>query len=417
MVTGLSLLWSDPTMRRAVILFLAVGFVLRLAAPAVAFHGITPPLLQIPPEGENPGTIQHPHWGGLRYVLFDSDADPLGTGSTGRQLFFFDLRVRDTAGDLAITQLTSGPGNHQRPRTGRRAVKVAFEAQPGGAGPSQIMLVDRRTGVKSQLTAGASSSLNPAVDDGERIIVFESSADFFGTGAGGTQIYKIDLRHANLTCPFPCLLNGNGGLTQITNKTGNNRNASTSNSGKVIVFESDADLLNQGQTENQIYLYDGKNGSLTLLSHGPGAARNPSVTRDGGSIVFESDANLTGGNPSGTQLFLHRRNKAALQQLTAAPGGACTKPAIASDGHAVAFLSSDNLLGLGTTGPEVYSYNLKKNYLVQLTNAPANVSDPSYSSGVFSVFLADGDIAGNGSPGTQLYLINLFALGNNQTVP
>ena len=120
-----------------------------------------------------------------------------------------------------------------------------------------------------------------------------------------------------------------------------------------------------------------RTASLTLLSHGPGAARNPSVTRDGGSIVFESDANLTGGNPSGTQLFLHRRNKAALQQLTAAPGGACTKPAIASDGHAVAFLSSDNLLGLGTTGPEVYSYNLKKNFLVQLTNAPANVSDPS----------------------------------------
>jgi Tol biopolymer transport system component len=393
---------------------LVVMLVLR-AGTAEAFHYITPTLVQIPAIGQNPGAIHNPHWGGLRYVLFDSDADLLNSGSTGRQVFYFDLQERDVPGLLAIHQLSTAPlDDSQRPRTGRRNVLIAYDARPGGVGARQLMLVDRRNGARSQLTAGAFDSTNASVDDAERILVFESAADFLGSGFGGTQIYEIDLRKAQLGCPFPCAQSGNAGLTQITHKTGNNRNAATSTGGKSVVFESDADLLDQGQTENQVYLYDGKSGVLSLLSHGPGASRNPSVTRDGGRIIFESDANLTGSGTGGTQIFLHKRTKSTLTQLTFVPGGACTKPAVSANGHAMAFLSSDDLLGLNSTGPELYSYDLKKNFLVQLTDAPATVTDPAYASGVFTVFLADGDIANNGSPGTQLYLVNLYALGSNQ---
>jgi Tol biopolymer transport system component len=132
--------------------------------------------------------------------------------------------------------------------------------------------------------------------------------------------------------------------------------------------------------------------------------------------VFESDANLLGNGTGGTQLFLYRRNKHTLSQLTAAPGGACTNPSVSSNGHAVAFLSSDDLLDHGSTGPEVYSYDLKKNFLLQLTDAPSAVTSPAYASGVFTVFLADGDVAGTSSPGMQLLLVNLYALAG-QTVP
>ncbi len=403
-------------MPRAVrlLLILACGL---YAVPAAAFHYITPPLLQIPPVGQHPGTIQHPSWGGLRHVLFDSDADLLSNGSTGRQIFFFDLQTRDVQGVLALTQLTTAPADdNQRAHTGRKAVSIVYDARIGGVGPRQLMLLDRRTGMLHQLTDGGGDSLNAAIDEGERMIVFESTADLLGAGAGGTQIYSIDLRKTLLGCPFPCLASGNAGLTQITTKTGNNRNAVTSNSGKFIYFESDADLLNIGQTESQIYLYDSRGTGLSLVSHGPGASRNPSVTRDGGRLVFESDADLTGLATGGTQLFLYRRNKASLRQLTAVPGGACTAPAVSSNGHAVAFLSSDDLLSNGSTGPEVYSYDLKKDSIVQVTDAPSSVSAPAYASGVFTVFLADGDLAGNGSPGTQLLLTNLFAL-RGQVVP
>ena len=407
-------------MRRAVILFFVLMFALRAFA-AEAFHYITPALLQIPPVGQNPGTIQDPRWGGLRYVLFDSDADLLSNGSTGRQIFVFDLQQRDTDGSLALTQVTTqvttAPlDDNRRPATGHHAVTIAYDAQIGGV--RQLMLTDRYTGIRTQLTNGAFDSTNASIDDGERVVVFESAADFFATGVGGTQIYRIDLRKALLGCPFPCRSNGNAGLLQITNKVSTNlgsRNAVTGSGGKSIVFESDADL-NGGQTENQIYLYDAKTELTSLVTQGPGAARNPTITRDGGRIIFESDADLTGSGTGGTQLFLYHRAKATLQQLTTPPGGACTNPSISSNGHAVAFLSSNALLGRGSVGPELYSYDLKKKILVQLTDAPASVSSPAYSSGVFTVFLAAGDIAGNGSPGTQLYLLNLFALGN-QAVP
>lgn len=403
-------------MPRAVVLF----FALVLALPAFcaeAFHYITPALLQIPPVGQDPGTIQNPTWGGLRYVVFDSDADLLNNGSTGRHIFVFDLQQRDVQGILALTQVTTANlDDSQRARTGRRAVNIAYDARLDGVGPRQVMLFDRRKGDRFQLTAGAFDSTHASIDDGERIVVFQSAADFFGTGAGGTQIYRVDLRKALLGCPFPCASSGNAGLTQLTNKTGNNHNPRTSNNGKSIVFESDADLLNVGQTENQIYLYASKTGFMSRVTYGPGAARNPSLTRDGGRIVFESDANLTGSGTGGTQIYFYKRNKASFQQITSSPNGSCTNPTISSNGHALAFLSSDDLLGLGSVGPELYSYNLKKGVLLQLTNAPSSVSAPAYASGVFTVFLADGDVAGNGSPGTQLLLVNLFALGN-QTVP
>jgi len=403
-------------MHRAVTLLFALALGL-CAAPAHAFHYITPPLLQIPPAGQNPGTIGNVHWAGLRFVIFDSDADLLTNGSTGRQVFVFDLQTRDVQGTLALTQVTTATtDDNQRARSGRRANQISYDARINGVGPRQVMLIDRRTGLRHQLTGGAFDSKNAVVDDGERVIVFESAADFFGTGAGGTQIYKIDLRKALLGCPFPCASSGNAGLTQITNKTGNNRDAVTSNSGKYIYFESDADLLNVGQTENQVYFYDAKANLLSLVSHGPGASRNPTVTRDGGRLVFESDANLLGNGTGGTQLFLYARNKHTLTQLTAASGGACTNPSVSSNGHAVAFLSSNDLLSLGSSGPEVYSYDLKKHFLLQLTDAPASVAAPAYASGVFTTFLADGDVAGTGSPGTQLLLVNLYALAG-QTVP
>jgi Tol biopolymer transport system component len=405
-------------MHRAVSqLFLFVLALGLCAAPAHAFHYITPPLLQIPPAGVSPGTIGNAHWAGLRYVIFDSDADLLNNGSTGRHIFVFDLQKRDVQKVLALTQVTTaGNDDNQRARSGRRAVQIAYDVRIGGVGSRQLMLIDRRTGLRHQLTGGTGDSQNAVVDDGERVIVFESSADFFNTGVGGRQIYKIDLRKTLLGCPFPCAESGNAGLTQITNKAGTSKNAVTSNSGKYIYFESDADLLNVGQNENQVYFLDAKKNLLSLVSHGPGASRNPTVTRDGGRLVFESDANLLGNGTGGTQLFLYRRNKHTLSQLTAAPGGACTNPSVSSNGHAVAFLSSDDLLDHGSTGPEVYSYDLKKNFLLQLTDAPSAVTSPAYASGVFTVFLADGDVAGTSSPGMQLLLVNLYALAG-QTVP
>ena len=87
-----------PTMRRAV----ASAVRARSWSACVPRRGISlhyaAAICRFRRSAQNPGTIQNPHWGGLRYVLFDSDADLLSNGSTGRQIFVFDLQERDVQG-------------------------------------------------------------------------------------------------------------------------------------------------------------------------------------------------------------------------------------------------------------------------------------------------------------------------------
>jgi len=389
--------------------------VLALARGAEAFHYVTPPLLQIT-AASGAGAVASPRWAGLRYVVFDTDADLLGTGSVGRQVFLFDLMERDLQGSQALCQITSGAGGSAHGSSGKRGQTIVYDTRPGGAGPRQIWLFERRTGARYALTAGTADSVNPTMDDASRAVVFESSADFFSTGTPGVQVYRIDLRSLDPSCPYPCATTANLGLTQITNKAGTSGKAVVSTGGKTVAFESDADLLGTGESETQVYAFDSKTGLTTALSQGPGASRNPTLNRSGGFVAFESDADLAGTGSGGTQIFLYRRSSGTLQQVTAAPGGSSRKPSLSSNGHALAFVSTDDLLGTGAVGPEIYSHDLRKATLSRITAAPASTSEPAYSAGVFATFLANGDLLGNGTSGTALYLVNLYAVGS-ATVP
>jgi len=226
-------------------LFAIFALVIVGASPAHAYHRKTPTLLQITPNGA--GTITNPRWAGFRYVVFDSDADLLGNSSSGRQVFYFDLQERDRTNLLSVHQLTNDAGDNRHGSTGSRAKVVAYDSLPGGVGPRQIMLVPRLSGAPWALTQGAGDSINPVMDDGGRFVVFESQADLLGLGFGGSQVYLADLRIANPTCPYPCLPSNNAGLTQITRKAGTSSNPVVSKAGKYVAFESDADLLNEGQ--------------------------------------------------------------------------------------------------------------------------------------------------------------------------
>src|SRR5262249_733714 len=157
-------------------------------------------------------------------------------------------------------------------------------------------------------------------------------------------------------------------------------NALTSNGGKAIVFESDADPLGNNITGNQVYLYDGKAGLTSALSHGSGFARNPTLSRDGGRILFESDEPLVGPRKP-PQVFLYRRSGSRTAQITSAPaGGACTNPSVSSEGGTLTFISADNLLNqVGSTGPELYLYNINKGILALLTDAPAALPSGAHS--------------------------------------
>jgi len=393
-------------MTRAAAIILALALLSPISASA--WHRRTPPALQITPA--NAGAVANPRWVGYRYVIFDSDADILQNGSQGRQIFAFDLQERDKTGLLSIRQLTTGPGDSQRASSGFHGKPIVFDAVAPELGTRQLFLTDLAGGAPRLLTRGSGESVNARMDDTERVVAFESNADLLGNGVAGTQLYLIDLKAMDPECPFPCPTTGNQGLTQITLRPGTSRNASPSKRGTMIVFESDADLLATGETEVQVYLANTVSHSIVALSHGPGASRNPTLSRNAGQVAFESDADLLGAGVGGTQIFLITRPGAPLVQLTSTPGGVSEQPSFSSKGKALAFLSNADLARTGSVGPQVYSYDVPHATLRQITNAPDATADPAYSAGVFAVFLADGDLLGNGSTGHQLYLVNLFAL-------
>jgi Tol biopolymer transport system component len=384
--------------------------VLAVAAPVSAWHRKTPTLLQITPKitPNSAGTITNPRWSGYRYVVFDSDADLLGNGSTGRQVFLFDLQERDRTGSLAVQQVSSGAGGAHG-STGTRGKSVVFDASPGGVGPRQIMVAPRG-GTVTAVTNGSADSINPVMDDSGRYVVFESQADLLGAGFGGSQIYLADLPLASTLCPYPCAASANAGLRQLTHKNGTSTHAVVNKGGKVVAFESNADLLNAGQNETQIYRVDVTNEVTMRLTHGPGASRHPTLAKSGKLIAFQSDADLLGNGSTGTQIFLHKLSTNTIDQVTAKPGGSSTSPSLESTGRGVIFVSSDDLLGNGSTGPQVYEFGIISGLLRQVTDASGTTSDPAYSAGVFTIFVSNADLLGNGTSGQGLYLVNLFAL-------
>ncbi len=383
--------------------FAALALALFAVTPAAAFHRKTDVVVQI--TGDGGGTIANPHWSGFQYVLFDSDADLVGNSNTTRQVFLYDLHEHDLTGARAIYQVTTGADDNRRGDGGMRAHAIVYDARPGGTGARQLLAVDRRAGTKHAITQGTADSVNVDVDDSGRWAVFESAADLLGGGgATGTQIYRLDLHHADPTCPFPCPANGNLGLTRVTNKAGTSRNAVTSRRGKSIAFESDADLLTPSVTGMHVYVFDA-DGTLARVSSGPRPSHNPTISRQGHVIAFESD-----DAAGGTQITLYKRATATSLAVTAVPGAHNTRPSFEASGRSLIFMSDADLVPNGSTGTQVFRYDVRARVLTQITHASA-IGQSAFSAGSFVTFVSSSDLLGNGSTGLDLYLVNLFKLG------
>lgn len=399
-------------MIRVVVAALLVS--LAVPGPAHALHRRTAGLVQVTPTS-GAGAVANPSWSGFRFMVFDSDADIVGNGNSTRQVFLFDLRQRNRDGSLGIVQITSGDGDYRHASAARRARKIAYDGRDSG-GVRQIFFLNRKNGALDAITAGTADSRNARLDEVGRVMVFESEADFFSTGATGSQIYLVDLRLADPACPYPCAANANAGLTQITNKNGHSHDASTSKAGKTIAFESDADLLGTGETANQIYVRD-ESGGLTLFSRGPGTGRNVSLSRNGRQIAFDSDSDLLSAGSTGRQIFMQRRLTLPVEMMTDAPAGTSRESSVSTRGRQVSFVSEDDLASVGSTGPELFVLSVRRGDIAQVTNGPSTImTQPAHSTGVFSAFVADGDLLGNGTSGVALYIVNLFQLGST-TVP
>lgn len=292
--------------------------------------------------------------------------------------------------------------------------------------------------VRLTTTAEQSMSLNPSLSDDGRVVVFESSANFFTGGlsdsfhairadiAGDPPVF-VDLAKTRIISPG---LSANGstiafasnedlvgqnadrnseifilntsGLKQVTHTTQNLWPSITSD-GSRVAFTSNGNPC----------LFDVTTGTLTRLSED--LASNPKLSGDGSKVYYQSGDVLvsldvstgirgivatavsklaiatgravsndgmrlvysaeTAANQS--QVFLYDARENGVRQLTQL-GSRSTdvplNPTISGDGKRVAFATRRKVISTSDGGVELYLYDIPSGQVQQITNAPANAT-------------------------------------------
>ncbi len=239
------------------------------------------------------------------------------------------------------------------------------------------------------------------IDATGRYIVFESKATnltSIATTPGMLHIYRKD----TITGEVILVSSDDSGLVEANNKSSN---PSISTNGRYVVFESTATNLDAAITSPgtfQIYLKDLENGSVDLVSrsatfvvdNGAGA-KNASVSDDGRFVVFESDAtNLDAVIPSGgiSQIYLKDMSDESVamisrQNASFAGDAASTNPDMSSDGTHIVFESSATNLTTTSGFRHIYYVDTSVVHKVErisvvtggVANANAHSNKPSIS--------------------------------------
>jgi uncharacterized protein (TIGR03437 family) len=180
------------------------------------------------------------------------------------------------------------------------------------------------------ITAEHAVNLNPTLSDDGKIVAFESSADLAGTEKNSS----FHALRANLN---GAVFNEIGGTRAVS--------PALSSDGKMMMFASTEDLLGRNADRNsEIFVFDGsKLQQLTQTEPADVTTRlsdgnfQPCVTADGRTIAFSSNRNLTGLNADlSYEIFLYDRLVQRFTQLTNdTPERSAGSPKISADGSRV----------------------------------------------------------------------------------
>jgi len=219
-------------------------------------------------------------------------------------------------------------------------------------------LVDGSVDLVSRDTTGLvvanAAAENPDVSNDGRVIVFESNATNLSdlTTNGATQIYLKNMADDSIDMI-------SSDTTLLSGGNGSSNRAYMSPDAQFIVFDSTAgnSIVTGATATRSVYLVDMVDPNTTLLisvdsfgNQGNGASIDASVSNDGNFIAFESGAsNLVAG---GTILSdIYRRDRTGSQTLlVSTPDGltsgnnASVNASISSDGTYVAFVSASTNL-------------------------------------------------------------------------
>lgn len=217
-----------------------------------------------------------------------------------------------------------------------------------------------RVSVSSEGTEGDSFSGYPSVSGDGRYVAFHSDATNLVEGdSNGVIDTFVHDRVGRRTSRVS--VSGAGGEGRL-----DSWNASISADGRVVAFESYADDLVSGDSNERIdvFVHDrltGKTERVSISSdgrQGSQGSRAPSISGDGQWVAFESAARdlVEADTNSHTDIFVRDRGAGRTERVSLADGGAQANgdsgnPSISADGRYVAFESSaSNLVDMDSNG-------------------------------------------------------------------
>ena len=258
-------------------------------------------------------------------------------------------------------------GNTLLPRVPAPGNKTLALAVQFGAGRRIVSLSpwrDRKNPAVQTVIAEAGDHDNPAVSVSGRAFAFDSGSDPLASGLSGRQVIGVQR------------------VTQFAvsdDPTGTSNNASIDTTGNVIAFESTGDLAGTGNAGvRQVFVRD-RNGDVRQLSTGAGTSRHVVLSAKRRLVAFESSSNPTTGADTGVaQIWLGDVERGGALPITAGRGPS-RNAAISNDARIVAFESTADLAGTqADTGvPQIFIYDTKSQTYARITNEPAGCTLPS----------------------------------------
>lgn len=265
-------------------------------------------------------------------------------------------------------------------------------------GPAMLLVSKNKDGV-----SGNDLSTSADIDSTGRYIVFESEASnlvTLATTLNQRHIYRKD----TLTGEVILASSDDTGLVEANNTAGNPR---LSANGRYVVFESaatnlDSDIIISPNGPTQIFLKDLDNNAITLVSRSADlspdnsvtGSSNASVSNDGRYIVFQSsDPNLSPIAGGGiVQVYRKVMNDESVEMISrnaadAAGNAASTNPEMSADGTYIMFESAATNLTLTTPSSYTHIYYVDTSIthaveLISLTTAGDEATAHSYKPSV-----------------------------------
>ena len=365
---------ARETLTKTGFALLALGL---LAAPALAFHRTTPPVVAVTSSGD---TLlpRVPTEGRQVVVVLDV---------SGKRQIFLQHRKHDF-----IEQITTS-GDNDNPTISRSSRVIAWDSdlsQLGCPAPGrQIFMLT--AGTVFQVTNDPTcSSVNPALSGRGTRLAFESHGDLAGANPTGTT--QIFLRGSD------------GVVSQPSRGAGTSHDAALDHTGVGLVFDSTSDLSGQDTGISQIWFLSAI-GFPQILTYGQGPSRRPAISSDGRVIAFESTADLTGNlqDTGVSQIFLYDVNKGSLIRVTDDPAG-CS-------GASVGAVPRDISVGYACHGQGFfYHYLAGRHFQLPIDGGDTPQAVVELGGWFMVVSTTANMLGGDPTQGHQLYLLNLFKL-------